>query len=106
MNEITIQKLIITDSHGSKSELDFNTEDEKFTIIYGPSNTGKSLSLRCVDYCLGGSDYPLPDGYDSIELSVICNDLPISIKRTSTSKNISIYESPKPSIEVDIDGLK
>lgn len=50
-------------------------------IIEGPSNTGKTLIFKCIDYIFGSKDNPLMDGYDCISLKIGILDSEITLTR-------------------------
>lgn len=61
-------------------------EKGKVNIIYGPSNSGKSYIIACIDFMLFGDGIPFTrenTGYDTVHMSVeFSNGESISLKRT------------------------
>ena len=49
-----IKKLILTSKNGAKSDVDLKVG---LNIIYGESNTGKSLIVDCIDYLYGAKEH-------------------------------------------------
>ena len=41
-------------------------------IIFGPSNTGKTYIIKCIDYLFGSNNWPIDDGngYDTIKMDI------------------------------------
>lgn len=54
---ITIEYVHAIDKNGIVSSVEFGPH---LNIISGPSNCGKTMILKCIDYLLGGSKVPLP----------------------------------------------
>lgn len=50
-------------------------------IIEGPSNTGKTLIFKCIDYIFGAKDNPLMEGYDCISLKIEILNSEITLTR-------------------------
>lgn len=51
-------------------------------VIYGSSNTGKSIIVECIDYALGDKDYNIDlEGYDTVYLILSHEDGDITIYR-------------------------
>src|SRR5688500_11002637 len=52
--------------------------DSGFSLIVGPSDTGKSFILQCIDYMLGGGKAPkeIPEaaGYESARLEIVVRE--------------------------------
>lgn len=68
-NRIIIRHLIFTGPQCEKAKLEFK---DGLNLVYGASNTGKSFTLKAIDFMLGGTA-PLPDieeraGYDKVLL--------------------------------------
>lgn len=70
-----LNKLVILGGKDLKSELTFK---KGLNVIVGPSNTGKSFAVECLDYMLGAKDKPeLIDeiaGYEKIFLELQSNE--------------------------------
>lgn len=88
MNNFYIEKLIVSGGKHKNTELDFIPG---VNFILGPSNTGKSLVLDCIDYAFGSKstrNSPLKiennsEGYTQIQLNL----------RTDKSKRIHIIRN-------------
>lgn len=58
MSKFFIKSLIISGKNKRTSTLNF---DEGLNIIYGPSNTGKTYVLKCIDFVFGSKNKePIP----------------------------------------------
>ena len=64
-----IEKLTVTGSGKTDSTIDFSNG---VTIIYGPSNTGKTYIVKCIDYMFGSDKEPIDisTGYEYINIVV------------------------------------
>ena len=73
MNNFFIKRLTATGDNVIESSICF---EEGFNIVCGPSNTGKSYILYCIDYMFGSSIKPFEEatGYDTIIMEVATND--------------------------------
>jgi len=69
-------------------------------IIYGPSNTGKSYIINCIDYIFGAKDSPIDEsfGYDTISVTVRTESGSVVMRR-GLGKNKIVVESDDPSVE-------
>lgn len=69
-------------------------------IIYGPSNTGKSYIINCIDYMFGAKDSPIDEsfGYDTISLTVRTESGSVVMRRGLGKKKI-VVESDDPNVE-------
>ena len=69
-------------------------------IIYGPSNTGKSYIINCIDYMFGAKDSPIDEsfGYDTISLTVRTETGSVVMRRELGKKKI-VVESDDPNVE-------
>lgn len=60
-------------------------EKGKVNIIYGPSNSGKSYIIECIDFMLFGDNVPFTrenTGYDTVHMNIVFNDgTSIELKR-------------------------
>ena len=61
-------------------------------IIYGPSNTGKSYIINCIDYMFGAKDSPIDEsfGYDTISLTVRTESGSVVMRRGLGKKKIVV----------------
>ena len=105
MNRFILDKLIISGGGHKDSIIQFT---EGFNLIIGPSNTGKSLIMECIDYAFGyipKKGYPSKivdnnHGYTNIELILQQNEKRISLKRKIGTNKIHVI-SNIPGIEND-----
>lgn len=61
-------------------------------IIYGPSNTGKTCIVRCMDYLFGSSNIPIDSstGYDCIIIKIITNNGSLIMERRFGTNKIIV----------------
>ena len=96
MSKFHIEKLIVTGTGKEPSILDFKPG---LNIVSGPSDTGKSYVLECIDYLFGSDNTRLDrnTGYDWVKLIIATNTGRITLERqvdankikvSSTSRNI------------------
>lgn len=66
-----IKKIKMSGSNGKVPDAIVNLE-KGVNIIYGPSNTGKSYVIECINYVMGASSIRIDEnkGYDTIELTL------------------------------------
>lgn len=69
-------------------------------IIYGPSNTGKSYIINCIDYMFGAKDSPIDEsfGYDTISLTVRTESGTVEMCRGLGKKKV-VVDSKDPNVE-------
>lgn len=69
MANFFIKRITATGENVAASSLDFT---EGLNIICGPSNTGKSYVLQCIDFMFGSSAKPFDEstGYDTVQMVV------------------------------------
>lgn len=84
-----IEKIIVTGSgkHDSIIELQKGTN-----IIYGPSNTGKSCIIKCIDYMFGSERIPIDTstGYEIVKMVVNTYSGTITMSRKIGENNIQV----------------
>lgn len=97
MSNFYIDKLIITGVGKRTSSITFSKE---LNIICGPSDTGKTYIVKCIDYLFGSDKNPIDPatGYDTITLCVNTLSGSINMSRKLDSKKINV-QSSNPSIE-------
>lgn len=84
-------------NQGEISKVDFVNG---FNLIHGPSNTGKTLILKCVDYLFGASKVDGLDNQDYLIIDLVCESGTIQIKRyLEENKNKVYLRSSIPDIE-------
>lgn len=67
--------------------------EKGLNIIEGPSNTGKTLIFKCIDYIFGAKDNPLMEGYDCISLKIEISNSEITLTRYGGKDNLLINSS-------------
>lgn len=86
-----ISKLIVKDSNGKSSEVAFS---EGCNIICGPSNTGKTMIVDCIDFGFGSKKLKAVSNktlnIDEIVLELTLNDATIISISRKTGKNSNI----------------
>ena len=85
-----LKKFILTTNKGEKAYVDFQPG---LNIIHGPSNTGKSLVVDCVDFMYGGDPEKLienPIGFKNVTLIVDVDGKPITLSRDIGSNDIEV----------------
>ena len=90
MSNFYIKKLIVTGSDKDPSFIEF---DDGLNIITGPSNTGKSYVLECIDYLFGSEKihFDKTTGYDCIKLMVTSENGNITLERQIDTNRISVH---------------
>lgn len=60
-------------------------------VVYGSSNTGKSIIVECIDYALGDKDYNIElDGYDTIYLTIAHEKGDVTIFRKLSEATVTV----------------
>ena len=92
MADFFIEKLIVKGAGKKDAIAEF---DKELTIISGPSNTGKTCILRCIDYIFGSDNLPFASstGYDTIMLFVTTENGTIQFTRKLDSNKIDVVSS-------------
>ena len=92
MADFHIKKLVVEGVNKKDAVAEF---DRELTIISGPSNTGKTTILRCIDYIFGSDNLPFASttGYDTIMLFVGTENGSIQFTRKLESNNIDVVSS-------------
>lgn len=92
MADFYINKLIVKGAGKKDAVAEFA---RGLTIISGPSNTGKTTILRCIDYIFGSDNLPFAGatGYDTIMLFVSTEDGSIQFTRKLESNKIDVVSS-------------
>lgn len=86
-------KQIIAKGHGKHDScIDFI---KGCNIIYGPSNTGKTYIVKCIDYMCGSKAFPLdkPNGYSTIQMSVQTDDGLLIMSRDINKPYVELYST-------------
>lgn len=89
MAQYYLEKLVITGSGKEPSSVSFAPG---LNIVRGPSNTGKSFILDCVDYLFGKDELNLGEeaGYDTVGLRVVASGGPVMLQRGIGSSRIQV----------------
>ena len=97
MTKFHIKELIVSGKQKQTSTISFK---KGLNIICGPSNTGKSYILECIDYFFGSSEirFDKNTGYDTFKLIVATEKGDISFERKIDSNPIEVL-SENPLIE-------
>ena len=106
MGRFFIRRISAFSSDGRVSSIDF---ESGVNIISGPSNTGKTMVVGCIDYLFGGSRWPfnpLVEGYNSVSMEFISNEgEPLTVRRDIVVKDGNAKPSTEVSVESDIEGI-
>lgn len=97
MPKFHIERLIVTGSGKEPSILEFK---KGLNIVCGPSDTGKSYVLECIDYLFGSGNirFDRGTGYDFVKLTVATENGRITLERQLDTKKIKVH-STDPDIE-------
>ena len=98
MNRFILKQLVISGGGHEDSVIEFKNG---FNLIVGPSNTGKSLIMDCIDYAFGftpKSDRPSKivdnnNGYTHVTLSIKTNYGIVILKRKIGTNTICVTSS-------------
>lgn len=98
MNRFYLKKLIVAGGQHQSSVIEFN---QGFNLIIGPSNTGKSFIMDCLDYVLGATPsktHPSKvidanNGYDLISLELITQRGCVTLNRKIGDSKIEVISS-------------
>ena len=91
-----IQKIIVTGLEKTDSVIELSNG---LNIIYGPSNTGKTYIVKCIDYMFGSDKEPIDIsmGYQHIEIIVKTMNGILKMKRKIGENKIQV-DSTDPNI--------
>ena len=94
-----IKRITLVTGNGLQSYVEFNAG---LNIIYGESNTGKSLIVDCIDYMFGASEHRFDPKLDLKEIRILLDvegySLTMTRKIDSTDFEVS---SSVPGIDSD-----
>lgn len=92
MRQFHISKLVVSGDGKDDAIIDFASG---LTVISGPSNSGKSCILNCIDYCFGGGDRPLDEsfGYERVRLELSSQEEKVSISRCFGSNQADVMST-------------
>lgn len=84
-----MKSLIISGEKKPDSVIEFTSG---LNIIHGPSNTGKSYIVKCIDFLFGSSKNPIDHttGYDCIKLTIETDNGTISMSRKLDKTNVQV----------------
>lgn len=85
-----IKELCVTGNGKEPAIIQFK---KGLNIIEGPSNTGKTLIFKCIDYIFGAKDNPLIEGYDCISLKIGINNSEIDLTRYAGKKSLFVHSA-------------
>ena len=94
MSKFHIEKLIVMGSGKEPSILEFG---RGLNIICGPSDTGKSYVLECLDY-LFGSDrirFDRTAGYDRIKLIIVIEGRKVTLSRQLDTNRVEVHSDAR-----------
>jgi len=108
MADFYIKKIIVSGGRNEPSSLDFT---EGLNIVCGPSNTGKSYIIECLDYLFGSRKIRFNQnaGYDTVKAIIqVKNSGTVTFERKLDTKKISVSSavSAIDSGTYNIDGVK
>jgi len=97
MDRFYIKKLIVTGQGKQPSIITFG---EGLNIVCGPSDTGKSYIVECIDYIFGSSTIPIDpkEGYNCVKMIVEVTQGTITVERVFNTKKLRV-SSTDPRIE-------
>lgn len=92
MRQFHISKLVVSGDGKDDAIIDFASG---LTVISGPSNSGKSCILNCIDYCFGGGNRPLDEsfGYERVRLELSSQEEKVSISRCFGSNQADVMST-------------
>ena len=92
MADFYIEKLVVKGAGKKDAIAEF---DKELTIISGPSNTGKTTIILCIDYIFGSDNPPFASttGYDTIILFVRTENGLVQFTRKLESNKIDVVSS-------------
>lgn len=97
MTNFYIEKIIVTGEGKKPSIIEFR---DGLNIVCGPSDTGKSYIIDCIDYVFGSTEIPIDEntGYNCIRMVVQTPKGAIDVTRQFGKNTISV-SSAHPAIE-------
>lgn len=107
MNSYFIKRVSAHSSSGKVSEIDF---EPGMNIICGPSNTGKSMVVGCIDYLFGGDREPFDpthEDYNGVSMQLVSeNGEVVTVRRAIENKDGQAKPSSKVTVVSDADGIE
>lgn len=98
MKGFQLTRLTLIGRSAPTAEVLFN---KGLNVISGPSDTGKTFIVQCIDFMLGGSKVPKPipqsEGYETVELGILRLDdgKEIVLERSLRGGNFRLLEEGK-----------
>ncbi len=104
MDRLYIKKLTVT---GEGKEPSIITFGEGLNIVCGPSDTGKSYIIECIDYIFGGNTIPIDpkEGYDCVMMIVETAQGTVTAERLFNTNKLRI-SSTDPRVEPGVYGTR
>ena len=92
MGKFFIKKIIVAGDKKSPSVIDL---EAGLNIVCGPSDTGKSYIVECIDYIFGSSNIPIDEreGYDRVKMVVETEHGTVSAERYFNTKKVTVSSS-------------
>lgn len=89
-----IEKIIVTGSGKTDSIIELSSG---LNIIYGPSNTGKTYIVKCIDYMFGSEREPIDisTGYQYVKIIVRTQCGTITMSRKIGENKIEVFSTDK-----------
>lgn len=89
-----IEKIIVTGSGKTDSVIELSSG---LNIIYGPSNTGKTYIVKCIDYMFGSEREPIDisTGYQYVKIIVRTQCGTITMSRKIGENKIEVFSTDK-----------
>lgn len=107
MSRFFIRRISAFSPDGKVSSIDF---EHGVNIISGPSNTGKTMVVGCIDYLFGGSREPFDpqvEGYNSVSMELVSSDGELlTARRDIDVENGNAKPSTEVLVESDIEGIQ
>ena len=92
MSKFFIKKIVVTGENKSPSVIDL---DAGLNIVCGPSDTGKSYIVECIDYIFGSSSIPIDEreGYNCVRVVAETEYGVVTAERYFNTLKISVSSS-------------
>lgn len=96
-NSFYIKSIKSVNKNNEESKIDLI---DGFNLIHGPSNTGKTLVIKCIDYLLGANNIDGLDSQDYVEMVIDCKPGQLTLKRNIEHKKSKVnISSTVPNID-------
>jgi hypothetical protein len=89
MGDFYIKKLIVTGAKKEPSSIDFT---DGLNIVCGPSDTGKSYIVECIDYIFGSENIPIDEnmGYDTVKMVIETERGAVTAERVFNTRKLKV----------------